>query len=141
VLDDDSPSVRPATRSSLKEPSGNLSSLPSLAVVARSSTIGDEGTAKSPQEIAQELEVSYLLTGTVRWHEDGATASRIRVMPELVEVGGEDPPTTRWHHSFEAVVEDVFRVQGEITTKVAGALQVALGDEAPSNEIGQSHDS
>ena len=108
---------------------GKLSSLPSLAVIARSSTIGYKGSAKSPQEIAKELGVGYLLTGTVRWQKGGAAVSRIRVMPELVEIGGEGPPTTRWQDSFEAVVEDVFRVQGEIATRVAGALQVALGDD------------
>ncbi len=36
-------------------------------------------------------------------------------------------PTTRWQQSFEAGVTDVFQVQAEIATKVAAALDVALG--------------
>jgi len=106
---------------------GKLASLPGLAVIARSSTDPYKGTTKSAKEIAGELEVSYLLTAKVRWQKGGGGASRIRVTPELVEVTGSGAPVERWQDSFDAVLEDVFRVQGEIATKVAGTLQVALG--------------
>ena len=76
-----------------------------------------------PQAIAKELGVGYLLSGTVRWQKAASGPSRIRVVPELVEVSGKGTPTTRWQDSFDAVVEDVFRVQGEIAARVAGALQ------------------
>lgn len=104
-----------------------LASLPQLAVIARSSMMAYKGTTKPPQEIAKELGVIYLLSGTVRWQRAGRGTNRIRVVPELVEMTGKGTPTTRWQNSFDAVAEDVFRVQGEIATQVAGALQVALG--------------
>jgi len=105
---------------------GKLASLAGLAVIARSSSDQYKGTSKSAKQIAEELDVSYLLTATVSWQK-GASASRIRVTPELVEVTGAGPPVERWQESFDGVLEDVFRVQGEIATKVAGSLQVALG--------------
>lgn len=49
------------------------------------------------------------------------------MVPELVEVSGKGSPTVHWQDSFDAVLEDVFRVQGEIATRVAAALKVTLG--------------
>ncbi len=106
---------------------GKLASLPGLAVIARESTDQYKGTTKPAKQIAEELGARYLLTATVRWQKGGAGANRIRVTPELVEVTGSGAPVARWQGSFDAVLEDVFRVQSEIATKVAGALQVALG--------------
>ncbi len=107
---------------------GKLAALSGLAVIARGSTDEYKGTTKPARQIAQELGVTYLLTAKVRWQR-GAGPSRIRLTPELAEVTGAGAPTTRWQDSFDAVLEDVFRVQGEIATRVAGALQVALGDD------------
>ncbi len=104
-----------------------LASLPQLTVISRNSMTGYKGTSKPPQVIAKELGVNYLLSGTVRWQKQASGASRIRVMPELAEISGAGTPVTRWQDSFDAVVEDVFRVQGEIASRVAGALKVTLG--------------
>ena len=103
-----------------------IAGLPQLAVIARNSVTGYKGSTKPPEVIARELNARYLLSGTVRWDKSASGGSRIRVVPELVEVNGGGPPTQRWQDSFDAVVEDVFRVQGEIATRVAGALQVSL---------------
>ncbi len=104
-----------------------LTALPQLAVIARNSMTGYKGTTKPLQEIAKELGVTYLLTGTVRWQKGPSGASRIRVAPELEEISGSGMPVTCWQDSFDAVVEDVFRVQSEIASRVAGALNVKLG--------------
>jgi eukaryotic-like serine/threonine-protein kinase len=102
-----------------------LASLPGLAVIARSSSDEYKNTTKPAQKIAEELDVSYLLTATVRWQKSGGT-SRIRVAPELMEVTKAGAPTARWQDSFDAVIDDVFRVQGEIATRVAEELKLTL---------------
>jgi len=104
-----------------------IGSLPQLAVIARSSVVGYKGSQKAPEDIAKELNARYLLSGTVRWQKGPSGGSRIRVVPELVEVSGEGPPTQRWQQSFDAEVEDVFRVQSEIAARVASTMQVSLG--------------
>ncbi|MBS1213858.1 MAG: serine/threonine protein kinase [Proteobacteria bacterium] len=106
-----------------------LASLPRLEVIARSSVMTYKGASKPPQVIAKELGVAYVLSGTVRWQKGEAGTSRIRVVPELVAIERDRPPVTRWQDSYDAVVEDVFRVQGEIATHVADALKVKLGAE------------
>jgi TolB-like protein/Tfp pilus assembly protein PilF len=102
-----------------------LAGLSGLAVIASASASQYKGTTKLPEQIAKELGVGYLLVAKVRWQKSG-TESRIRLTPELVEVAGGGAPTTRWQEAFEADLSDVFRVQGEIATKVAQALEVAL---------------
>ncbi len=105
---------------------GKLSALKGLAVIARASSNTYRQTTLSPAEIARELGVAHLLTGTVRWQKSGGT-SRILVSPELVEVSGEGAPVTRWQHAYEADLADVFEVQGRIATQVAQALEIAIG--------------
>jgi serine/threonine-protein kinase len=50
----------------------------------------------------------------------------VRVSPELVQVSG-GTPTVRWQQPFEAPLTDVFKVQADIASQVAGALNLALG--------------
>src|SRR5207244_318949 len=80
---------------------------------------------KTPQQIAKELDVSYLLTGTIRW-EKSARGGRVQVVPELVEVKEKGAPEARWQKRFEAELTDVFRLQSEIAARVASELGVAL---------------
>ena len=103
---------------------GKLATLNGLQVIAHRSAAEYKGTTKSFQEIGRELGVDYLLVGKVRWEKADSTRSRVRVSPELIEVA---TSSTRWQQPFDAVLSDVFQVQGEIAGKVAQALDVALG--------------
>ena len=102
-----------------------LAGLSGLSVIASGSASQYKATTKPPEQIARELGVGFLLIAKVRWQKAGK-ATRIRLTSELVEVAGGGAPTTRWQEAIEADLEDVFRVQGEIATKVAQALEVAL---------------
>jgi TolB-like protein/tetratricopeptide (TPR) repeat protein len=105
---------------------GKLTSLPGIQVIARGSSTPYRKTNKTPKQIAQELNVQYLLTATVRSGKTGA-ASRVQVRPELVDVSQPDAPTSTWQETFDAAVTDVFQVQSDIASRVAQALDVALG--------------
>jgi TolB-like protein len=59
---------------------GKLTSLASLAVIARGSSTPYKKTKKALQEVAQELDVPFLLTGTIRWERSGA-GGRVQVTP------------------------------------------------------------
>jgi eukaryotic-like serine/threonine-protein kinase len=105
---------------------GKLTSLPGLQVIARGSSTPYKKTTKTPKQIAEELNASYLLTATVRWQKREGT-SRVQVSPELVDVTRPDAPTSKWQQPFDAAITDVFQVQSEIATNVAQALGAALG--------------
>ena len=96
-------------------------------MIARASSSEYARTTKSPQRIGEELGVSYILTGTVRWDRGPGVASRVRVSPELVDA---QTGVTRWHQSFDTTLTDVFGVQADIAGKVADALNVTVGDAA-----------
>ncbi len=103
-----------------------LTSLPGVEVIARGSSTPYKKTTKTPKQIAQELDVKYLLTATVRWQK-GTGASRVHVTPELVEVRESGAPASRWQQPFDAAITDVFAVQSDIAAKVAQALGGTLG--------------
>ena len=105
---------------------GKLTSLPGVEVIARGSSTPYKKTTKTPNQIAHELGAKYLLTATVRWERTGGT-SRVQVSPELVEVKGSGAATSKWQQPFDAALTDVFQVQSDIATRVAQALNVALG--------------
>jgi TolB-like protein/Flp pilus assembly protein TadD len=105
---------------------GKLTSVPGFQVIARGSSTPYKKTAKTPNQIAEELEVGYLLTATVRWEKSGG-GNRVHVSPELIEVSGSGAPTSKWQHQFDAALTDVFQVQSDIASRVAQALGVALG--------------
>jgi serine/threonine-protein kinase len=105
---------------------GKLAGIEGFAVIARGSSEEYRGSVKSPGEIAAELGVHYLLTGTVRWVKQADGTSRVQVRPELVEIG-DGTAQTRWDEPFNAPLTDVFEVQEQIAGQVSNALDVALG--------------
>ena len=102
---------------------GKLMGLKGFQVTARASSDQYRGTKKSPQVIGGELGVDYLLTSTVTWAKTGGGKGRVQVVPELINV---KTGAGTWQQSFDAELTDIFQVQGDIATKVAGALDVAL---------------
>ena len=106
---------------------GKLTSMPGLQVTASSSSGEYRHTTKSPQQIARELGVDYLLIGKVRWAKAADGTSRVQVSPELIKAS---TASSTWQESFDANLTDVFRVQADIASRVANALNVALADSA-----------
>jgi TolB-like protein len=107
---------------------GKLATLQGLKVIASSSARQYKSSTKSPEQIAQELGVQYLLIGKIRWEKREGGQSRVRVSPELVQVTPGSAATTRWQQPFDAALTDVFQVQADIAGRVARELDLALGD-------------
>ncbi len=105
---------------------GKLSALSDIRVIASGSSREYKGTSKPLLEIGRELGVSYLLVGKVRWQTAADGTRRVRVSPELVQVGGV-AATSRWQQAFDANLTDVFQVQAQIASRVATELGAQLG--------------
>ena len=99
-----------------------LSTIGGLRVTARSSSSQYKRSRKTPRQIGKELEVQYLLTGTIRWMK-GNGVNRVRVTPELIQVSNAE---SKWSQPYDTVLSDVFAVQAAIASRVAEALNVAL---------------
>ncbi len=106
-----------------EEITSRLSGLSGLGVIARTSVMQYKKTTKSLQDIGKELGIEYVLQGTIRWGttEDGKV--RVRINPALVRVAD---ATQVWSQPYDAVFSDVFKLQSDISTQVAGALGVTL---------------
>ena len=107
-----------------------LSELPSLRLIASASTNQYLHTAKPQEQIGRELGVHYLLTGRVKWEQSANGVKRVRVSPELVEVGQGTAPETRWQQSYDTTLADVFGVQSAVAARVADKLGVVLSAPA-----------
>jgi serine/threonine protein kinase/tetratricopeptide (TPR) repeat protein len=106
---------------------GKLSSLPGLQVIASTSSNEYKGSGKPLPVIARELEADYLLIARIRWAKAPDGSSRVKVSPELVDVGRGGAPRVKWQQPFDAEITDVFTVQADIADQVADALDLALG--------------
>jgi adenylate cyclase len=106
----------------------NLSLVPGLKVIARTSVIGYKKTEKTVAMIGKELGVGTVVEGSVR-----RSANRIRVTVQVIDVATEEH---LWTAKYDDDLDDIFAVQGDIATKVATALPGGLKREkAPIPEL------
>jgi serine/threonine protein kinase/Flp pilus assembly protein TadD len=113
---------------------GKLSGIPDFQVIARASSSHYRGNTRPLRDVARELGVRYLLTGTVR--RDRGNRNRVQVRPELVEVIESGATVGRWERGFDTALDDVFKVQADI----AGQVAVALKGELASAALPQASD-
>ena len=113
---------------------GRLAGIRDLMVIARASSNQTAASGSTPAEIAKELGVRYLLTGTVRVMGSGAER-RVVVRPELVEVTSDGRAQSRWQAPFEAEFRDVVRVQSDIAGRVVSAMELPVSAEDRSRAM------
>jgi len=99
----------------------NLSYIHSLRVISRTSAMALKGTQKDIRTIAKELDVQYVLEGSVRKAGD-----QLRITAQLID-GRTD--THLWAEKYDGVLEDVFRMQEQASRSIVDALKVALDPE------------
>jgi serine/threonine-protein kinase len=107
-----------------EEITARLATVDGLQVISRTSARQYAETEKTIPEIGTELDVGYVLEGTVRWARSEDGESRIRTTLQLIRA---DKDTHLWAETYDRVLDDVFEVQSEIAQKVAGELGVTLG--------------
>ncbi|MFP6732644.1 MAG: winged helix-turn-helix domain-containing tetratricopeptide repeat protein [Rhodospirillales bacterium] len=96
-----------------------LSRLRWLSVISRNTMFTFKGQAVDVQAVAKDLDVRYILEGSVR-----KAASRVRISVQLVDGGSGNQ---LWADRYDRELEDIFEVQDEVTASVAGSVQSQLG--------------
>lgn len=96
----------------------NLLAASRLRVTARTSSFAIQPVDADVQTIARELNVAYLLQGSVRRDED-----RVRVTVQLVDAATESQV---WSRSYERQFSSFLDLQQEIASDVATTLHVSL---------------
>ena len=95
-----------------------LTRIPELRVISRTSAFTYKGKNIDVPTIAEQLNVAYVLEGSVRKAGD-----RIRISAQLIEARTD---THLWSESYERTLDDVFATQDEIATRVVEQLKVTL---------------
>jgi len=101
-----------------EEVTSELSKVPGLQVIARTSVMRYKTAPKTIGEVGKELRIGSALEGSVR-----KAGSKIRVTAQLIDVASESHV---WSASFDRELDDVLRVQSEIARGVSGALELRL---------------
>jgi TolB-like protein/DNA-binding winged helix-turn-helix (wHTH) protein/Tfp pilus assembly protein PilF len=93
-----------------------------LGVIARTSAMRYKAAHKDTSQIAQELNVNYLLEGSVRRQEQ-----RIRVTARLIQASDQ---ADIWADSYDAEISDILKVQSEVARAIAGQIRMQLPRQA-----------
>ena len=105
-----------------------LSKVPALHVPARASSFYFKGKSTRLADIARELRVANIMEGSVRKSGD-----HLRIGAQMVRI---KDGYTVWSQSFDRRLKDVFKIQDEIATAVAAALQITLSGGPLTREQG-----
>ena len=100
-----------------------IASVSEVDVIARTSSIQYKKTTKPLPQIGRELDVDYVLSGSIRWQKPGAEQGRVRVVPSLTKASDS---VQMWGDVYEEPLVEIFQVQSAISKKVIDALGIAL---------------
>jgi non-specific serine/threonine protein kinase len=101
----------------------DLSRVRMLRVISRSSAMTYKGSTKTIPEIARDLNVRYVLEGSVR-----KAGANLRITAQLIEAGSD---THVWAEKFVGNLADVFDIQEKVSRAIVIALKQKL---APDEE-------
>ena len=99
-----------------------LAQVPNLKVIARTSAFAFRGRNEDVRRIAQALDVTHVLEGSVRRAGD-----RIRVTAQLIAASD---GAHVWSERYDGDLRDIFAMQDEISAAIGRALRMKLSGEA-----------
>ena len=99
----------------------DLAKVGALQVISRTSSMQLKGTKKSVREIGQDLDVGYVLEGSVR-----RAGNSLRITAQLIDVVTDAP---LWSDKYSGTMDDVFEVQERVSREIVKALGVRLTAE------------
>jgi len=97
---------------------GRLGGLRSLRVISRTSAMQFKGTRKSIPEIARELAVDSVVTGSVQ-----RSSGRIRISVQLIR---SHPEQQVWSDTYDRDVRDVLALQSEVALVIARQVDIIV---------------
>jgi TolB-like protein len=96
-----------------------LGKIPELKVIGRTSSFQFKGKSRDLREMGAALGAAYIVEGSVRRHSDN-----VRVTSQLIDAR---TAAHIWSDSYDRELGDLLRLQSQIATSVARALQLAVG--------------
>lgn len=108
-----------------------LGQIPGLRVAGRSSSFSFKGRNEDLRSVGAKLSVASILEGTLR-----RAGNRLRITAQLIDVGS---GYQLWSERYDRVIDDVFTVQDEIATTIAGRFQLSLNADPDVQQPATRH--
>ncbi len=99
----------------------DLSNVRILRVISRSSAMTFKGTKRKIPEIARELDVQYVLEGSVR-----KAGNSLRITAQLIDA---ESDAHLWAEKYSGTLDDVFDIQEKVSRAIVDALKLRLTSE------------
>jgi len=96
----------------------DLSRIPDMLVISRNTAFSYRNKPINTKQIGRELNVRYVLEGSVR-----RSGSRARVNAQLIDA---ETDVHSWAERFDRATDDLFALQDDVTSHIAAALNVEL---------------
>ena len=97
---------------------GNLQKIEDLRVISRTSVEKYRNTEKGIAEIAEELNVNYLVEGSGQ-----RVGNQVLLSIQLIEASSDRPI---WGEQYSREVGDIFALQNEVAQKIAAAIEAVV---------------
>ncbi len=114
----DSPENRYFTDGVMEDILSNLNRISSIKVTSRTSVEKYRQTTRGATEIAKELNVRYILEGSVQRSND-----KVRVRVQLIDARRDQHILSE---TFDRELDDIFYIQSNIAIQIANELEAAL---------------
>jgi len=101
-----------------------MATIKELRVISRSTAFSFKGSSLTLKEIAEKLDVTYILEGSVR-----KSGNMLRITAQLIDARSD---AHLWSHTYDRTMDDVFAIQDEISAQVVEQLKLTLFDEMPT---------
>jgi len=98
-----------------------VSKIPSLKVISRTSVMQYKNSTKSLKQIAEELGVSFVLEGGVQKSGDS-----VKINAQLIDASSDGHI---WAEIYERNIKEIFAIQSEVAQSIAAALKTKLTPE------------
>ena len=99
----------------------DLSHIHELLVISRSSAMTFKGTRKTIKIIASEVNVRYVLEGSVR-----KAGNKLRITAQLIDAMTD---THLWAEKYNGTLDDVFDIQEKVSRSIADELKIIISSE------------
>jgi len=99
----------------------DLSYIDDLLVISRSSAMTFKGTKSTVREIADKVNVRYVLEGSVR-----KAGNNLRITAQLINALSDNHI---WAEKYNGTLDDIFDIQEKVSRSIAESLKLKLSNE------------
>jgi hypothetical protein len=107
-----------------------LMAIRALRVASRTSAVAYRDTGKPLRQIAEELQVEWIVEGSVLY-----SGSRVRITAHLIEAATD---RQLWARTYERDVSEILALQSSVASDIAAEVRVTL-TTAERSRIGKTH--